>query len=241
MTNYSNSQEALLTQGFTVIKEIYSIEELTQLADLIALADQSGSKFMKTDDLFAIRQFLKQVPDSFSVIFNDKLISTITGIFGDGFFVSKSIYFDKPQKSNWFVAPHRGLTISVDKKLSLPGFSNWTVKQNQFAVQPPLSILYNNFTIRIHLDNTDKDNGALKVISGSHKVSDLNETVMKHPIVCNVNAGDIMIMRPLLLHASDRTVSDKRRRVIHIEFSRSVLPDQISWSEKIAINKVNVL
>jgi hypothetical protein len=38
------------------------------------------------------------------------------------------------------VAYHQDLTVSVDKKVEIEGFGPWTVKQNQFAVQPPLPI-----------------------------------------------------------------------------------------------------
>ncbi len=62
------------------------------------------------------------------------------------------------------VAWHQDLTISVNKKLDLPGYGPWTIKQDQYAVQPPLEILENIFTIRIHLDDTDEKNGALRVI-----------------------------------------------------------------------------
>lgn len=81
----------------------------------------------------------------------------------------KSIYFDKPEHSSWFVAWHQDLTISVDKKIDLDGFGPWTSKQDQFAVQPPLAFLENIFTVRIHLDDTDEHNGALRVIPGSHR------------------------------------------------------------------------
>jgi hypothetical protein len=82
--------------------------------------------------------------------------------------VVKSICFDKPEKSNWFVAYYQDLTMSVNQKQDLPGFGPWTVKHNQYAVQPPINILQDNFTIRLHLDNTDEGNGALKVIPGSY-------------------------------------------------------------------------
>jgi hypothetical protein len=39
-------------------------------------------------------------------------------------------------------------------------------------------------------------------------------------------------MRPLLLHASNRTTNNKARKVIHIEFSSAELPENIKWSEK---------
>ena len=149
----------------------------------------------------------------------------------------KSIYFDKPALSNWFVAWHQDLTISVDKKADLNGYGPWTVKQNQFAVQPPLSILTDNFTIRIHLDDTDELNGVLKVIPGSHLGGISRPDQINHesiaPATCKVSSGSLMIMRPLLMHASGRTVSNKKRRVIHIEFSRAELAEGIQWAEKL--------
>src|SRR6476661_3396034 len=96
-------------------------------------------------------------------------------------------------------------------------FWSWTVKQDQFSVQPPLAVLQNNFTIRIHLDDTDENNGALKVIPGSHRKGIYRpETIdwsTEKEVVCRVAKGGVMIMRPLLLHASYRTSNSKQRRV----------------------------
>ena len=41
-----------------------------------------------------------------------------------------------------------------------------------------------------------------------------------------------MIMKPLLLHASNRTTNNNKRRVIHVEFSNRSLADRLQWSEK---------
>ncbi len=224
-------------EGFICIPGVFNATEVEAIIDAINQADPSNPTFRKTNDLFAIRQFLKEVPDVQPLVFTQQLRTLIEAIFGAGYFVVKSIYFDKPEQSNWFVAYHQDLTISVDKKAELPGFGPWTVKQNQFAVQPPLNILQRNFTIRIHLDDTNKDNGALKVIPGSHAKGVYRpETIdwsKETEVLCEVPKGGIMIMRPLLLHASNRTTNQARRRVIHIEFSNLMLPHGLNWSEAI--------
>ena len=235
MIDYSYHQQEVHENGFTVIDDIYSDEEVADAVNVIDKTDKSNPTFRKSADLFAIRQFLKEVPDVKSIIFNDKLEQLIENIFGKGYFVVKSIYFDKPEQSNWFVAWHQDLTISVDKKVELPGYTSWTSKHNQFAVQPPTEILRDNFTIRIHLDDTNADNGALKVLPGSHlkniyRPEDIDWSIESETI-CEVKQGGVMLMRPLLMHASDRTVNEQKRRVIHIEFSRAELPGEISWSE----------
>jgi ectoine hydroxylase-related dioxygenase (phytanoyl-CoA dioxygenase family) len=230
-------KQGILDEGFTIINNVFTDEEIDNLLLAISKADTSKPTFRKTDDLFAIRQFFKEIPSIVDLIFNDSLTKIISELFGNDFFVVKSIYFDKPENSNWFVSYHQDLTISVDKKAEIDGFGLWTNKHNQFAVQPPLNILQDNFTIRIHLDNTDEENGALKVVPKSHMKGIYRpETIdwtIETETICKVDKGGIMIMKPLLLHSSGRTRNKTKRRVLHIEFSRSLLPENLNWSERI--------
>jgi len=227
------------SEGFTIINDIYSENEIGKLISLIENSTENKTKnatFRKSQDLFAIRQFHKEIPETLPYIFNENLKGIVESNFGKGYFITKSIYFDKPEKSNWFVAYHQDLTISVNKKIETANFENWTVKQNQFAVQPPKEILEDNFTIRIHLDKTTKDNGALKVINNSHSKGILRIENMdfekEKETMCEVEKGGIMIMKPLLFHASNKTTNNERRRVIHIELSKQQLPEDLEWSEK---------
>lgn len=237
-------KEKISTKGFAVINDVFTGVEVDRLLQSISMTDSSVANFRKTSELFAIRQFLKEVPGCIGLIFNQRLIKIISTIFGEDYFVVKSIYFDKPAISNWFVSYHQDLTISVDKKIDTDGFGPWTVKYNQFAVQPPLKILQDNFTIRIHLDKTTEANGALHVIPGSH----LKEVYRPETIewanetenVCPVERGGIMLMKPLLLHSSARTSNNNQRRVIHIEFSRSGLPGDLKWSEYLDLKALNL-
>ncbi|TWW01652.1 phytanoyl-CoA dioxygenase family protein [Chitinophaga pinensis] len=233
--NAALHQQEIAERGFTVIDGIFTSGEVATLLSCIQQADTSNDTFRKTKDLFAIRQFLKEIPGVVPAVFTDKLKEVISRLFGEGYYPVKSIYFDKPGDSNWFVSYHQDLTISVKEKADVNGFGPWTVKQQQYAVQPPLHILEQNFTIRIHLDNTDGQNGALRVVPGSHKKGIYRpETIdwtTETETTCDVPEGGIMIMRPLLLHASSRTTNDHKRRVIHIEFSDQSLPAPLQWSE----------
>ncbi len=237
---FTKHKQKILTEGFSVIENVFSEEEIKSILNAIEQADTSNETFRKSNDLFAIRQFLKEVPEVVPHIFNEQLRSIINAVFGSDFFVVKSIYFDKPGTSNWFVACHQDLTISVNQKADVNGFGPWSVKQNQFAVQPPLALLENNFTIRIHLDDTDANNGALRVIPKSHSKGIFRaETIDRTgetEVCCNVAKGGVMLMKPLLLHASGRTTNNQKRRVIHIEFSNKSLPEPLQWSERLIEN-----
>jgi len=227
----------LTENGFTTVDNIYSDKEIEQILLTIEQADNDKETFRKSADLFAIRQFLKEIPETKNLVFNYNLKGVVTQLLGDNYFVVKSIYFDKPETSNWYVSYHQDLTISVDKKIELDNFGPWTPKQNQFSVQPPIDILENIYTIRIHLDNTDENNGALKVIPKSHSKKIYRpETIdwtKETEMTCKVSKGGIMIMKPLILHSSSRTTNNKKRRVIHIEFSNQELPTELKWAERL--------
>ena len=93
-------------------------------------------------------------------------------------------------------------------------------------------------TIRLHLDDTPACNGALSVIPSSHLSGKMsNEEVAKYSKerreVCECVAGDVLLMAPLILHSSLRSLEPKRRRVLHFEFARdSDLDPSLDWHEE---------
>ncbi|MCC6371643.1 MAG: phytanoyl-CoA dioxygenase family protein [Bacteroidia bacterium] len=231
-----NSLKAEISKnGFACLPPIYSSEKVDEMLDCIGAAVSAGQAFRKTEDVFAIRCFLREVPGISDLIFTAEMKTMIRQNFGENYFVIKSIYFDKPPTSNWFVSYHQDLSISIKEKAETPGYSRWTVKPGYFNVQPPVSVLESVYTLRIHLDETDGQNGALKVIKGSHKNGILRPEKNTHwngeEVTCNVQRGGIMVMKPLLFHSSGRTTNGLRRRVIHLELSNTNLPAPLQWQE----------
>jgi ectoine hydroxylase-related dioxygenase (phytanoyl-CoA dioxygenase family) len=224
--------------GFTTLPDIYSISEVNSLVQIIENATQNSSNFRQSNDLFAIRNLLSEIPELQNVLWNDKLKTLIKDLFGANYFNVKAIYFDKPPQSNWIVAWHQDLTISVSEKTDIEGFTNWTLKQGQPTVQPPQSVLESIYTVRIHLDDCDETNGALRVIPKSHQkgvisMKDFRLDDYPEPITCDVPKGGVMLMKPLILHASNKSTSERNRRVIHLEFSDLALPCGLDWREKL--------
>lgn len=109
-------KQQLNENGFAVIEQVFSTAEIQALTDAIEQADSSKTTFRKGTDVFAIRQFLKEVPQALPLIFTAKFQNLVRQLSKAHCFVVKSIYFDKPGNSNWFVSYHQDLTISVDKK-----------------------------------------------------------------------------------------------------------------------------
>lgn len=148
-----------------------------------------------------------------------------------------AILFDKTTTANWYVTWHQDLTIGVKERIDVPGFGPWSIKGGVNHVQPPAFILENMLSIRIHLDNCANDNGALQFIPGSHNYGKLcSSDIMlwreKHiAISCPANRGDIIVMRPLILHYSAKASAPHHRRVLHIEYTAMDLPGGLIWSE----------
>jgi hypothetical protein len=149
----------------------------------------------------------------------------------------RAIYFDKSPGKNWLVAWHQDLTLALRSRCDVPGFSPWSVKNGIPHVQPPVELLEQMLTVRLHLDDADESNGALRVLPGSHRRGRLTATQIQElrdeapEVVCRASAGDALLMRPLLLHASGRSLGSGHRRVLHIEYAAFALPKELQWHE----------
>ncbi len=234
MAQYKNTLIGLTTNGFSILNEFYSKNEVQKIGKVLQdYFDQSA------EPTFGKRKLLKDLPSLKPLLFKESLALLIQSIDPKAF-LTKAIYFDKPVDSNWYVTWHQDIPINVVEKIETEGFKAWTQKQGIVSVCPPEDILKNIFTLRIHLDATTIENGALKVIPGAHtKQYTVEEkekiTSTQEPTIIEVGEGGIQIMKPLLLHSSSKSQNHKRRRVIHLEFSSLELPNGLEWLEREAI------
>ncbi|SDH68898.1 hypothetical protein SAMN05421846_101566 [Chryseobacterium taeanense] len=60
--NLQNHKDSIQEKGFTIINNIFSDEEIEKISEVIQNIDTSKETFRKSEDLFAIRQFLKEIP-----------------------------------------------------------------------------------------------------------------------------------------------------------------------------------
>jgi ectoine hydroxylase-related dioxygenase (phytanoyl-CoA dioxygenase family) len=163
-----------------------------------------------------------------------EILSLVRPILGARSRVVRGIFFDKQPNANWKVPWHQDLTIAVKERVELGQYHPWSIKAGIHHVQPPTAILEQMLTVRIHLDRTDESNGALKVIPGSHchgklTAVEIDRLKQSPAISCNCELGGILLMRPLLLHASSLAIVPTHRRVIHLEYAADRLPAGLEW------------
>jgi ectoine hydroxylase-related dioxygenase (phytanoyl-CoA dioxygenase family) len=162
----------------------------------------------------------------------------VESVLGPQCFAVRGIFFNKTQSSNWKVVWHQDLTIAVRERRDVNGFGPWTRKAGIWHAQPPAEVMNDLLAIRLHLDESGLDNGPLRVICGSHtegrfSAEEIARWEKGNCLACIVPRGGALLMRPLLLHASSAGVVPKPRRVIHLEFAASELPQGLDWHDRV--------
>lgn len=154
---------------------------------------------------------------------------------GADVFAVRALCFDKSSDTNWKVPWHQDTAIAVAERIETPGFVGWSIKDGVPHVHPPAEILEQMVALRLQLDDCGSDNGPLRVLPGSHRYGKLESNEIERwklrvtEVACHANSGSVLIMRPLLLHASSPAQSPAHRRVIHIEYAREALTGGLRW------------
>lgn len=211
--------------GFRLISQVLSEAEVRQLLTDVVVSDAAGRRNML--DMPAVATLARSA----------KLIGLVRPHMGGVPRPVRAIWFNKSAEANWLVAWHQDLAIAVRERINVPGFGAWSVKEGVKHVQPPVEMLERMLTVRIHLDDADSENGALRVIAGTHRLGRLSAEQIaviradQEETLCAAAAGDALLMRPLLLHASGRSTSERPRRVLHLEYAAEELPGGLAWRE----------
>jgi hypothetical protein len=184
-----------------------------------------------------LRDVFRLVPSARRVATSGPLWQLSTSVLGSGCAPVRAILFDKTPGANWKVSWHQDLTIAVRRRVDVPGYGPWSVKAGVVHVQPPVAVLERMLTLRLHLDDCGADNGPVRVLPGSHRAGRLSGEAIDRcraehaAIECLASRGDVLAMRPLLLHASSPARSPAHRRVLHIEYAAVELAGGLEWDE----------
>lgn len=227
--------------GFAIVPDVLdadAVESLILAVDRAqAAADQAAdpASLRRGQSAYGLRDLLGRVPEVRRLAGSPAIRSLIEPILGPDAFAVRGLWFDKTSEANWNLPWHRDLTIAARRRVDAPGFSSWTVKAGIPHALAPIDVLEGMLTVRLHLDPAGPDNGPLRVLPGSHRLGGTAPTKVGawtdrvRPIECVVDRGGAVLMRPLILHASNSAASPDHRRVIHLEFASRPLPEGVEW------------
>ncbi len=144
--------------------------------------------------------------------------------------------FEKSPDRNWLVAPHQDLAVPVAERVEHAALSGWSVKGGRHFVLAPAALLAQMVALRLHLDDATEADGGLRIVPGSHRAGVLDDAGVRASrerhgeVAVDARAGDALLMRPLVLHASSKaTAPAGRRRVLHLLFGPRELPLGLRW------------
>lgn len=143
--------------------------------------------------------------------------------------------FEKSSATNWLVPLHQDLSIPVAERIEHPELTGWSIKESTHYVQPPVAMLEQLVAVRLHLDDCSAIDGPLRVVPQSHghgRLTSDQSCALRDSlgeVFCTASAGDALLMRPLLLHASSKSTGSSRRRVLHFLYGPANLPLGLAW------------
>jgi len=136
----------------------------------------------------------------------------------------QAIGFDKTEATNWKVAWHQDLMFPFAAPVTTSNFDLPVKKDGVDYARPPQSVLECLLAVRLHLDDCDEANGPLRVCPGSHREGIIpgrnvpDYVRQRGETICSAACGDLLLMRPLTLHASSQATQPRQRRVLHFVY-----------------------
>ena len=234
-TDQPFAHEEVEPGGFSIVHRVFEKTEVAHLIDSIStISDKNGLR--SRNGVYAIRNLLTLSPVIRALACSLNVRSMVEETLRGTALPVRATLFDKTPDANWLVPWHQDLTICVAARLEVPGYGPWTRKAGLWHVQPPTSVLEGMISARIHLDDCSEHNGALRLIPGTHRLGRLTTSQIAETVrtsaskSCDVEAGGVLLMRPLLLHASSAGSEASHRRVIHIDYASCELDGGLCWA-----------
>jgi hypothetical protein len=199
--------------GYRFLQRVFDRAEVAALSPILAgIPSSAAGKRWAGRSLDALLQLPAMAP------ILDKLAELLPGMA-----ILRAVAFRKDADANWFVPAHQDRSIPVPSLALPPGFDHVTRKDGGWQVEAPVELLAEMRNCRIFIDRATADDGPLEVILGSHRRGRIAQAEIPaivargawHPLTGE--AGDVVVLSPLLLHRSRRAAEPQGRRVLQLE------------------------
>lgn len=211
------------TSGFEIIAAVLDQRDVAGLAAALEGDDVERSR--------AGARHLMRHPAVANVAREPRMLALAARFLGPSAIPFRATLFDKSPDNNWLVVWHQDTALPLRERRDAPGWGPWSVKAGITYAHAPAAALSRVVALRLHIDDSTADNGPLRVLPGTHTrglMSDADAAQLARDVQavdCICPAGGVVVMRPLLVHASSKAETDRRRRVLHIEYADALTLD----------------
>ena len=211
-TDSPAAADALNQNGWALVASGLEAERLAELGATAFATDAAGTRCLL--DIPSVRAAAETMRETL----------VVRGLLPVGAVAIQAIAFDKNPAANWKVTWHQDLMLPLARSVSDSGYELPSRKAGVDYARPPRAVLETLLAVRLHIDDCDEANGPLRVSPGSHRQGVIRSTdidarreVFGETTVLAA-AGEALLMRPLLLHASSPAREPRHRRVLHIVY-----------------------
>lgn len=220
-----SASRRLTEDGFAIVAPVISPFECREIKDALTQRplDSAGSRNLLDSDWCAALATRIRTSAALDGLLNGSVAVQCT-------------YFDKSPAVNWLVPLHQDLSIPVKARVDCASLKVWSIKEGGCFVQAPTDVLERMVAVRLHLDDNGPDNGPLRVVPGSHRLGRLPSEAQATrraelgEVECHAPRGGVVLMKPLLLHASSKATGPGSRRVLHYLYGPAGLPFGLEWA-----------
>lgn len=230
---------SLAADGYALLQGVFDPEAVSaQIAACDdALTRHAGDPAILSDAAGAVsgaRDLFRLWPGAADLARAPALLDALLAELAPGAGVVRGLYFDKPPGAGWALPWHKDYTVAVRAHGPLGRFRKPTTKAGVPHLEAPTDLLARMLTVRVHLDDMTDENGPLRVIPGSHRFDRKADDEPREPVTLSCRAGDVLLMRPLLTHASGHAApaTTRHRRIVHLECAPAgEMGDGYEWRE----------
>lgn len=207
--------------GFAILPDVFSHNEINRLLQQLDMLSPKRSRA-------GVRHALGVAPVT-ELARHPAMMDLAFGVLGSNAFPYRATLFDKSQVANWLVVWHQDTALPLQSRQTLHGWGPWSVKEGVNYAHAPAAALQQVLAVRVSLDNSNRENGPLRVLPGTHTSGVLSDDDIHQlastisPIDCVSRKGGIVAMRPLIVHSSSKSHAEAPRRILHIEYAASTL------------------
>lgn len=212
------------TAGFTLARGVVNAESRELLLRLTTPVLGAGAVHHRGGDTFAARGLLSKVSELRQLLEACGIDALASTVLGGRAVPLDAIFFDKHARANWTVPGHQDRIVAVAATTA----RKHRIRDGIAHAELDAKTLAGLVALRIHFDPTDAETGALCVVPRSHldgvmPSRQISNVPLGHYVPCAARAGDVLILRPLLLHRSSPSRGDGQRRVLHVVYGSQEL------------------
>jgi Phytanoyl-CoA dioxygenase (PhyH) len=210
--------------GFTLARDIVNAESRDRLLRLVTPAVGSGAVHHRGGGAFAARGLLRKLSGLGRLLEACGIDALASAVLGDRAAPLDATFFDKHARANWTVPGHQDRIVAVAAGTA----RKHRIRGGIAYAELDAKTLAGLVALRIHFDPTDSETGALCVVPGSHLAGvmpsgHISNVPLDQYVPYAAGAGDVLILRPLLLHRSSPSRGEGRRRVLHVVYGTQEL------------------